>query len=65
MSHTTSTDNIYKTGLTIYAKAAPQLKLIIMKYYQRIYYCAIADDLNHKQLAYFEHELIPPATLTQ
>lgn len=63
MGHTTSTDNIYKPGLVIYAKVAPELKLIIMKYYQRIYYCAIANDLNHKQLAYFERELIPPSIL--
>ncbi len=60
MSYRTNTDNIYQEGSTITAKENPALKLVIMKYYQRIYYCAIADDPEHKHLAYFERELISP-----
>lgn len=60
--NTTSSDNIYTEGTAIRAKANPDLPLVISKYYQRIYYCAIVGDPKHKQFAYFERELIPPAT---
>jgi hypothetical protein len=60
--HTTSDDNIYKEGTLITAKANPTQQLVIQKYYQRIYYCAVVGDSQHKHLAYFERELIPPAT---
>lgn len=65
MSFTTNTDNIYKEGTLITAKADPGLKLKIVRYYHRIYYCAIVGDVNQKHLAYFERELIPPALLSQ
>lgn len=58
--HTLSKDNIYPTGTLIKAKVNPALPLIIHKYYQRIYYCAVVDDPDHKHFAYFERELIPP-----
>lgn len=48
----------------ISAKADPALQLKIMKYYQRIYYCAVADDASRKHLVYFERELIPPLKLS-
>jgi hypothetical protein len=60
MSYRTYTDNIYKEGTVITAKVAPELKLVITKYYQRIYYCSVIGDAR-KQLVYFERELIPPA----
>lgn len=55
-------DNLYKIGNVVSAKAFPDLKLTIIKYYQRIYYCAVIDEPDRKQLAYFERELIPPTT---
>lgn len=55
-------DNIYREGTGIRAKENPDLPLVIFKYYQRIYYCAVADNPQHKHLAYFERELIPPTT---
>lgn len=63
MSYNTNNDNIYKVGTIISAKADPGLKLIIMKYYHRTYYCADANDPGSKHLSYFERELIPPAGL--
>lgn len=60
MSYRTNTDNIYQEGTIITAIVNPALQLIIMKYYQRIYYCAVVGDEKQKQLAYFERELIPP-----
>jgi hypothetical protein len=61
MSYRTNTDNIYPEGTPITAKVDPSLKLIITKYYQRIYYCNVVDQPEKKQLAYFERELIAPA----
>ena len=60
MSYQTNNDNIYKEGSVITAKVNPEQKLIITKYYQRIYYCAIATKPEAKQFAYFERELIAP-----
>jgi hypothetical protein len=56
----THSDNIYPEGTFITAKEHPGVKLMIVKYLQRIYYCVPAKDPNQKQLAYFEQELIPP-----
>lgn len=61
MSYRTNTDNIYAEGAMITARVNPTLQLRIVKYYQRIYYCAIVGEEGSKQLAYFERELIPPA----
>jgi len=59
MSFHTNTDNIYKLGSITTAKVNPALKLVIVKYYQRIYYCAETDNPSSKHLAYFENELLP------
>lgn len=53
-------DNIYKEGTVICAKADPEVKLIILKYRQRIYYCASVESPEQNNFAYFEKELIPP-----
>jgi len=58
--NTLSNDNIYPAGSLITAKVNPSLQLIIARYYQRIYYCAVVGDADHKHFAYFERELIAP-----
>lgn len=63
MSYRTNADNVFKEGTVITANADPGVKLLIRKYYQRIYYCYVIGDDARKQLAYFERELIPPAEL--
>jgi hypothetical protein len=65
MSYRTNSDNIYPEGTLITALVNPALQLKIMKYYQRIYYCAIVGKETQKQLAYFERELIPPAGFSE
>lgn len=60
MSYHTNSDNIYPEGTLIKANENPGLQLRIMKYYQRIYYCAVVDDPTQKQRVYFERELIAP-----
>ena len=52
-------DNFYQEGTIITAKENPDLKLVITKYCQRIYYCAIEGETG-QQFAYFEHNLIAP-----
>jgi len=55
-------DNKYPTGMFVYAKENPELKLVIDAYKQRIYFCGVAGHPEHKQFAYFERELIDPST---
>jgi len=56
------TDNIYQAGTILAAKVNPGLKLVIKRYYHRIYYCAIVNEPDKKHFAYFERELIPPVS---
>ncbi len=60
MRNVINNDNRYKEGTSIYAKVDPELKLTIMKYRQRIYYCAVLNHPKKNNFAYFENELIPP-----
>ncbi|GHN02390.1 hypothetical protein WSM22_38790 [Cytophagales bacterium WSM2-2] len=53
-------DNLYKEGTIVSAKVDPSRKLVIMRYRQRIYYCAVVDHPDQNDYAYFEKELIPP-----
>lgn len=53
-------DNIYQEGTTITAKARPETPLIIKRYLQRVYFCEVIGDPQHKMLAYFERELVTP-----
>lgn len=54
-------ENKFPEGMLISAKEHPEVKLIITKYYKRIYYCALQSDPDKKQLVYFEKELIDPS----
>ncbi|HET9486685.1 MAG TPA: hypothetical protein VFO54_04600 [Chryseosolibacter sp.] len=56
-------DNLYKEGTFIAAKAAPDRTLLISRYYKRIYYCKPEGESSPKLLAYFERELVLPATV--
>lgn len=51
-------DNKYKEGEIVYAKINPNIKLIIRRYVDRIYYCKVFEDLNQKEQVYFEREII-------
>jgi hypothetical protein len=57
MSYHTNSDNVYAEGSFVFAKANASLKLQIVKYYQRIYYCVVVGDESSRQLVYFEREL--------
>jgi hypothetical protein len=51
-------DNKYQEGSTVCAKLNPTQKLLIRRYVNRIYYCKIQNDLAHKELVYFDRELM-------
>lgn len=59
MAYRANADNIYPEGTIVTAKIHPSLPLVIIKYLQRIYYCAPVDDKQGKQQAYFEREISP------
>ncbi|MFN7495184.1 MAG: hypothetical protein ACK5RG_19855 [Cyclobacteriaceae bacterium] len=50
-------ENKFKEGEEVFDAVHPNQKLIIRKYYNRIYYCKVVDDPSSKELAYFEREL--------
>jgi hypothetical protein len=60
MSFQNNQDNVYQVGTIIFAKEDPTIKLEIMKYRSRIYYCDVVGNEQAKQRAYFERELISP-----
>ncbi len=51
--------NKYMEGEIVYAKVNPDLKLVIRRYVDKIYYCKIQDEPNQKDLVYFEREILP------
>jgi hypothetical protein len=61
MSQRPISDNIYPEGSLITAFVDPALQLRIVRYYQRIYYCAVVGEESGKQLVYYQRELIPPS----
>ena len=52
-------ENKFKEGEVVQAKVNPSLDLVVRRYVGRIYYCKIQKDPTHKELVYFERELIP------
>ncbi len=61
----TFVQNNYKSGDIVAAKSNPELKLVIRRYIDQIYYCKVKDDRERKELAYYERELVEDADLIQ
>ncbi|MBN1822278.1 MAG: hypothetical protein JW833_16270 [Prolixibacteraceae bacterium] len=51
-------ENKFKAGDVVRAKENPSLNLVVRRYIDRIYYCKVQSDPTHKDLAYFERELM-------
>jgi len=51
--------NKFKEGEVVRAKVNPNQNLIVRRYVDRIYYCKIQENPSHKDLVYFERELLP------
>ena len=52
-----STQNKYKEGQVVHAKADPETKLVITRYLDRIYYCEHQKNPSRNNLVFFEREL--------
>lgn len=50
--------SIYNTGDTVHAISNPELKLVVKRYVDRIYYCLDPKDPTRKELTFFEKEII-------
>lgn len=48
----------YVAGETVYAKADPEVELVVRRYVDRIYYCRFPNDPDRKELVLFERELV-------
>lgn len=53
-----SSDSRYRAGEEVFAKENPELALVVRRYIDRIYYCRVRDDADHKELVYFDRELL-------
>ena len=51
-------ENKFEAGDTVYSKVNPDVKLVVRRYIDRIYYCKFAEDPDRKELALFERELV-------
>ncbi|WP_339875988.1 hypothetical protein [uncultured Algoriphagus sp.] len=51
-------DNKFNVGDLVYTKQNSDVKMIVRKYYAKIYYCTFADEPMKKELALFERELV-------
>jgi hypothetical protein len=56
-------ENKYKKGEIVKERIRPTQKLIITRYFNRLYYCKIEENPNLKELVYFERELMPATML--
>lgn len=57
--------NKYNPGDMVYAKVNPTLKLVIRRYVDQIYFCKVQEDLERKELVYFERELVENPALEE
>ena len=55
--------NKYNPGDVVYAKANPDVKLVIRRYVDRVYYCKVDTNPSGKEQVYFERELVENAAL--
>ena len=65
MNVSADTDNFFKEGTVVVAKANSDVELRIVKYYDGIYYCAVEGNPDHKILVYFERELLSQVIIDQ
>jgi hypothetical protein len=54
----TPEETYFKIVEHVTTKVAPKVKMIVRKYFAKIYYCTFADDPKKKELALFEREII-------
>lgn len=47
----------FKEGESVCTIVAPEVALVVRRYVDRVYYCKIISDPEHRDLIYFEREL--------
>ncbi|MBL7931184.1 MAG: hypothetical protein JNL60_04765 [Bacteroidia bacterium] len=50
-------ENKYSEGSIVYANEDPNVRLLVRRYVDRIYYCKIYNDSSGTELVYFEREI--------
>jgi len=50
--------NKFNVGDRVYAKVNPAIELMVRKYYAGIYYCSFVSEVEKKELALFEREIV-------
>lgn len=51
-------ENKYDIGDIVYAKANPDVKLVVKRYIRRVYYCQLPEELGRKDIPLYERELV-------
>lgn len=51
-------ENKYRVGDSVYAKATPDIELIVRRYIKRIYYCTVPGHPDAKDRVLFEREIL-------
>ncbi len=55
-------ENKFDDGQLVYAKAYPEVKLIVKRGVDRMYYCKVESQPTLKSLVYFEQDLVAVET---
>ena len=55
-------ENKYEPGDVVYDRTRPAQKLVVKRYENQLYYCKPQENLNQKELVYFERELVTNLT---
>jgi hypothetical protein len=58
MSRIRTTDNLFAEETFVCAREHPEVKLLIRRYLNDIYYCKVASNPLEKERVYFERELL-------
>ena len=58
-------NNKFKEGEVVFAKINPELKLVVRRYIDQIYYCKVQGDPGQKEHVYFERELMDRPNSTE
>lgn len=51
-------ENRFEAGDTVYAKVNPDVRLVVRRYVDRIYYCRFPDEPDRKEVVFFQRELM-------
>jgi hypothetical protein len=50
-------ENKFAEGSRVFALENPLVELVVRRYVDRVYYCKLVNDPEHRDMVYFEREL--------